>query len=146
MENLLDVAKYIYDKVPACSDKKVQKLTYYAYCWYLVINNLDENNINTRLFEEHPEAWIHGPVFYNLYDEMTYRREDFYRRTINLREETVNFLDNIISLYGEFTGNQLEVMTHSERPWLNAREGILPRERSRMLLDDRVIYNFYNNR
>ena len=47
--------------------KKVQKLVYYAYSWFIAINNQSANQIENILFDEIPEAWIHGPVFPSLY-------------------------------------------------------------------------------
>lgn len=143
MENLLDVAKYILDNTSCWSDKKIQKMTYYAYSWYIAINN-DKDYISKRLFMEHPEAWIHGPVFYELYYEMTYYRDRFFKREAELRPETKKFLDKIISIYDRFTGNQLEDMTHSELPWNEARNGRAPDERSREPLKDEVIYSYFN--
>lgn len=143
MENLLDVAKYILDNTSSWSDKKIQKITYYAYSWYIALYNYDKNNIENRLVNEHPEAWIHGPVFYDLYEEMTYRREEFFRRQVNLSGDTKIFLNKIISIYDKFTGNQLEDMTHNELPWNDARNGLLPYERSREKLKDDVIYSYF---
>ena len=80
MENLLELGKYIYDNVEDNTDKKVQKITYYAYSWYIAKNNASKDNITNRLIEQHPEAWIHGPVFYDLYMEMTHNKEDFLLR------------------------------------------------------------------
>lgn len=145
MENLFDVAIYIFRKLPFCTDKQVQKITYYAYCWYLVKNNQDDNNITNRLFEQHPEAWIHGPVFHDLYDEMTYYRRRFLERQENLKQETKEFLDKIISIYGKYTGNQLEDLTHNELPWKEARYDLPPNVRSREPLKDSVIYSYYHN-
>lgn len=144
MENLLDVARYFLRKNPMYTDKQIQKLTYYAYCWYIVKNNKDANNIQDRLVMQHPEAWIHGPVFYELYEEMTHNRLGFYNRIENLKEETKKFLDKIIKVYGKLTGNQLEDMTHSELPWKEARGDLRPDERSREPLKDNIIFNYYN--
>lgn len=145
MENLFDVAIYIFRKLPFCTDKQVQKITYYAYCWYIVKNNQDGNNITNRLFEQHPEAWIHGPVFHDLYDEMTYYRRRFLERQENLKSETKEFLDKIVSIYGKYTGNQLEDLTHNEEPWLEARHGLPSNVRSREPLKDKVIFFYYHN-
>lgn len=145
MENLLDVGIYIQRKLHFCTDKQVQKITYYAYCWYIVKNNKDAQNITNRLFEQHPEAWIHGPVFHDLYDEMTYYRKRFLERQEKLSEETKGFLDKIIGIYGKYTGNQLEDLTHNETPWREARCGLPPACRSREQLKDSVIFEYYHN-
>lgn len=143
MENLLDVAKYISDNISHHSDKKIQKITYYAYCWYIAIKNNNKDEIKNRLFEQHPEAWIHGPVFYDLYIEMTHYRNRFFDRNANLNPNTKKFLDKIISIYDRYTGNQLEDMTHNERPWNEARHGIDSDIRSREDIEDEVIYSYF---
>lgn len=144
MENLLDVAKYISDKTSLSTDKKVQKITYYAYCWYIALNNKSKDEINNRLFEQRPEAWIHGPVFYDLYDEMTYYRTRFFNRVAKIELETELFLDKIINIYNKYTGNQLEDMTHNELPWIEARKGIPPYVRSRDIIKDEDIFVYFN--
>ena len=47
--------------------KKLQKLCYYAYSWFIYMENDDIENIENRLFEEKFQAWVHGPVNYELY-------------------------------------------------------------------------------
>lgn len=145
MEKLLDIARYILRQNPGSTDKQIQKLTYYAYCWYIVKNNSDANDIQNRLVEQHPEAWIHGPVFYDLYEEMTYNRNAFYSFVENIKDETKIFLDKIIKVYGRYTGNQLEDMTHNELPWIEARHGKKAHERSREPLKDNIIFMYYNS-
>lgn len=144
MENLIHVARYIYDNISSNTDKKVQKITYYAYCWYILKNNKNKNNITKKLFEQYPEAWIHGPVFYDLYQEMSYNRDNFLSIKINLQEETKSFLNQIIEIYGKYTGNQLEAMTHNETPWQEAREGLSASVGSRRRIKDEVIFSYFS--
>ncbi len=146
MENIYEIARYFLSKNPFLTVKQVQKLVYYAYSWYIVNNNTDRNSIINRLCAEHPEAWVHGPVFYDLYEEMTYRRQYFEQdRKIDLNINTKSFLDIIYNVYGKYTGNQLEDMTHNEAPWIIARSGLAPNERSRRQLDDAQIYEYFAN-
>ena len=55
----LSVAEYFIDKSnkdkKSITNKKLQKLLYYAQVWSLVLN--DE-----KLFSERIEAWVHGPA------------------------------------------------------------------------------------
>jgi uncharacterized phage-associated protein len=51
----------------ALTPKKLQKLVYYAYAWFIALNNQSAEEIESVLFEEAPEAWVHGPVFPSLY-------------------------------------------------------------------------------
>lgn len=145
MENLFDVAKYFFSKNHFLTDKQIQKLVYYAYAWYLVRNNSSKDNITNRLCFQHPEAWVHGPVFYDLYEEMTYNREKFVTREIDLGINMQNFLNVIYNVYGKYSGNQLEDMTHNETPWIMARLGCTPNQRSRQEIDDSQIYDYFSN-
>ena len=61
------IAKYFLTK-ESMTQKKLQKLVYYAYAWYIVSFNNNVNRIKHLLFIEKPEAWVHGPVFRTLYD------------------------------------------------------------------------------
>lgn len=135
--NATEVGKYFYNKNNDLTEIQIQKLTYYAYAWSLALND-------KRLFEESPQAWIHGPVFRTLYDSM--KELSFYEineySTINIPENK-RFLDMIYRLYGKYTGIQLENMTHMETPWKNARIGLKPNERSTKELSDKDISEYY---
>lgn len=109
---------------------KLQKLAYYAQAWYLAL--LDE-----PLVEGSFEAWVHGPVSRELYD----RFHDNGWQSIGsdqlacdpnqeLPAETRSFLDEIWEVYGQYTAKHLEDITHIELPWVEAREGLSPIERS----------------
>ena len=125
--------------------KKIQKLVYYAYSWFIAFNNQSADQIINVLFDEVPEAWIHGPVFRSLYDSMRYK--EFYNiedYKINCDQDTKDFLDIIYKLYGKYSGNQLENMTHIEDPWKNARLGKKPNERSTQEISDEDIEKYYS--
>lgn len=133
-----EVGKYFYCKDENLTEIQIQKLTYYAYAWNIAINK-------QKLFEEQPQAWIHGPVFRSLYDSMRYKKfyniEDY---KINCDQDTKDFLDIIYKLYGKYSGNQLENMTHIEDPWKNARLGKKPNERSTQEISDEDIEKYYS--
>ena len=48
------------------------------------------------------------------------------------------------TLYGKYSGNQLENMTHIEDPWKNARLGKKPHERSTQEISDEDIEKYYS--
>lgn len=147
MNDIVDIARYFIDKKEYFTDKQIQKLVYYAYCWYIVKNNSSKEEIREKLFNESPEAWVHGPVFYSLYNEMTYNRKNFYNNYnfVKLDNEIKNLLDLIYNVYGKYSGNQLEALTHKELPWIVARNGLSANEKSNRKLDDKIIYEYYSN-
>lgn len=137
--NATEIGKYFYCKNKDLTEIQIQKLTYYSYVWSMVLNN-------TKLFDEKPQAWIHGPVFRTLYDSMKTR--DFFNTEgyeNKFDDETNYFLEMIYRLYGKYSGNQLEMMTHIEEPWKNARKGIDANERSTQELSDEDIKRYYGN-
>lgn len=132
----------------ALTPKKLQKLVYYAYAWYITLYNDDVNSINTMLFNECPEAWVHGPVFRSLYSKY----KDYYWKTIPKNEkkykfensELEEFLNKIWKTFMLYSADELEFMTHQESPWKNAREGLEPFDASNKKIDSKDIFIFYN--
>ena len=103
------------------SNLKLQKLVYYAQAWYLAI-------YDQPLFDEDFEAWIHGPVIPELYREYSgFKWKPILKEVSQpcFSEEIQKFLDELTDVYFSFDGYKLEQMTHSEKPWLEAR-GNLP--------------------
>ncbi|BAZ81967.1 MAG: Panacea domain-containing protein [Sphaerospermopsis kisseleviana] len=115
-----DVAKYFLsqadeDAGDLISNLKLQKLLYYAQGFHLAL-------YNEPLFPEPVEAWIHGPVVPEVYHEY----KNFASSAIPIPEDidfsiydekTVDLLDEVYSVYGQFSAWKLRNMTHNEEPW-----------------------------
>ncbi|WP_078597103.1 Panacea domain-containing protein [Evansella clarkii] len=128
------------------SPKKLQKLLYYAYSWTLTLENEDSEELENRLFEEDFEAWVHGPVIPDVYFEYrNYGYQNIPKKDFSpdLPEEIEDILEQVWEEYGEFTGNELETITHKEDPWRNARKGYNPIERCNEKISDIDIFNYY---
>ena len=119
-----DVAK-AFLSISKMSPKKLQKLCYYAQGWYLAL-------FGESLFDEDFQAWIHGPVIPELYDEYKeYGWRDIPQIDFcTVPEDVVSFVKEVYDSYGYLTGDQLERLSHSEAPWKNARKGKKPWEAS----------------
>ena len=129
------------------NNKKLQKIVYYAYCWYIVNNN-DSANVRNVLFLEQPEAWIHGPVFPTLYENYRqYGRDIIPKIEFNelIDEDLRELFEEIIETFGEYDGDQLELMTHNEIPWIEARNNYNTYEYSSKLISLQEIFNYYSN-
>lgn len=101
---------------------KLQKLLFYSQARSLALNG-------QALFDEDFQAWIHGPVLPSQYA----RFEDFSWRPITMKTErpdtdrdTRNFLEEIVDAFGSESAVALELMTHRERPWMEARGNLPP--------------------
>ena len=145
--NIELVANYFLSRV-IMTNKKLQKIVYYAYCWFIVNHNDNSENITNVLFREQPEAWIHGPVFPTLYEKYRqYGRDTIPQVEFNetIDEDLEEFFNEIIEIFGEFDGDQLELMTHNESPWLEARKNYNNNEPSNKLISLEEIYNYYSS-
>ena len=49
--------------------KRLQKLLYFCYSYYLAAFNESADKIENRLFKNNFQAWIHGPVLPEIYQE-----------------------------------------------------------------------------
>lgn len=143
------VAEWFLSK-QAMTPKKLQKLVYYAYAWTLTLKNMDRNHLNIRLFNEPIIAWVHGPVVksvYNEYRDYSYReipRIDNYTSPFTSSIEDV--LNQVLDVYGDYTADQLESITHQESPWRNARKGLTPLDYGRIRIKDQDIFDCYSAR
>lgn len=142
-----DIADFFLSK-DNLTQKKLQKLVYYAYAWFIALNNENENEITNVLFDEQPEAWIHGPVFPSLYNKYKIYNWNEIKKINNdsnrLNNDLEAFLEDVWTKFGIFSADQLEYMTHQEEPWINARRNISNIERSNEKISSRDIFNYYN--
>lgn len=145
---VFDVANFFRSK-ESMTQKKLQKLTYYAYVQYIIqYNNAD--NVSRTLFREKPEAWIHGPVFPALYQE--YKKYNwknipkllFYRNIFE--QDILTMLEKVWKKYGNYTADELEYMTHCELPWQEVRKNLKTDDYSNEIIKEESIYNYYISR
>lgn len=127
------------------TNKKLQKLVYYAQAWSLVLND-------KKLFNEPIEAWVHGPAVRSLY--VQYKPFGFSAIQEEVKQSEINhipaqaraLLDEIWKVYGKMDADYLEMLTHSERPWRQAREGIQSHESSDNEIKPKLMKAFYAER
>ena len=127
--------------------KKMQKLVYYAYAWYLTLMNDRAEDLNNRLFDESIKAWVHGPVVYSLYkDYKDYRYNEIPQGDVDesvYTEDALDVLNQVWDVYGCYNANELESITHQEEPWIEAREGLTPLQNGYKSINDKTIYTHY---
>lgn len=109
------------EKGEPITNKKLQKLLYYAQAWHLV-------HTGKSLFEEEIQAWIHGPAIPSVYHE--YKEFGYKPITTVVDEASLTtvpakkLLDEVWAVYGKHDAEYLELLSHSEAPWQKAREGV----------------------
>ncbi|TLG72038.1 Panacea domain-containing protein [Culicoidibacter larvae] len=144
---IFSVAEWFLNKEPM-THKKLQKLCWYAYSWFIYIENDSPEDLTNKLFDCKFQAWVHGPVSTELYDiykgsGMTLLETS---KSPKFNAEVEKFLNDIFDNYGEFDGGELESITHQELPWKNARGDLKPYEASQNVISDKDIFKEYAER
>lgn len=127
------------------SNKKLQKLLYYAQAWSMVVRE-------KPLFKEEIEAWIHGPAIPCIYEE--YKQFGFLdickkvetATLSSLQSDEKMILDAVWEIYGKYDGDYLETLTHSELPWQEARKNILPFQPSNSVISLETMKSYYGEK
>ena len=125
--------------------KKMQKLLYYAQAWNLVLNH-------ERLFRDEFQAWVHGPAIPRVWQ--TFREFNFIQphpeilknNFMELDKKEKGVLDMVWGVYGKYDGNYLEVLTHSEAPWQEARKDVASDKPSQNIISTDMMKRFYAQR
>jgi uncharacterized phage-associated protein len=126
MPSALDVAHYFVTQVDeesgdSISNLKLQKLLYYAQGFHLAA-------YGEPLFPERIKAWVHGPVVPEVYHQLKQYasgpvviagevdRSQFAQKSLEL-------LDEVYSVYGQYSAAALRNMSHEEPPWTQTPQG-----------------------
>lgn len=125
----------------AITNKKLQKLVYYSQAWSLVLHN-------KKLFRDPIEAWVHGPAVRNLY--IQYKKfgfnpitEEVDEKTIKIQTKDKKLLNEVWKVYGKFDSEYLEMLSHLEQPWQDARSGLQDHESSNNEITAEAMKGFY---
>ena len=138
-DKMLRVIAYVFERLEEVTPLMLQKLLYFIQGIYSAL-------YGRPIFTEDCRAWVHGPVFRTLFNDMKYNRNKFLNMDAELEvlgQEVRKFLDTIYRLYGKYSGNELESLTHSEMPWRSARQGKKDYEYSEELIRDEDIMQYY---
>ena len=146
MDTAVNIANYMLSK-KMLSPKQVQKILYYAYSIYLIKYNdeYDENSMN-KLFDDKIEAWGHGPVIRSVYEQLrpygySYDRIRLIGNNHLSDTKIENFINKILMVYGQYSGYELEKMTHNEAPW-----NLAMAKGRNVVISDSDIYTYFSNK
>lgn len=124
-KKMLSVIAYVFEKLEEVTPLMLQKLLYFIQGVYSAL-------YGKPIFEEDCKAWVHGPVYpevYELFRDFKYNPIDDARfvmieRTVDtLTEEEKKVIDLVVNTFGMYGGKVLERITYSEAPWKEARKG-----------------------
>jgi len=140
-QNIQDLANWFLTK-ESMTHKKLQKLCYYAVAWGYTLTS------NKIIEDDEFQAWVHGPVSRTLFE--TYRDNGWnllpsYSGSINFPDNIIEILESVWSTYGDKGGNELEALSHSEKPWIEARAGLADSALSANVISTSAMKEFYNS-
>lgn len=144
-EKMLSVISYIFEQIYEITPLALQKILYFIQGIYMVF-------YDKPLYEEDCCAWVHGPVFENVYEmfkTFKYNPIDDNRfvllknRFQELSETERRIIDLVINTFGMYSGKALETITHYEEPWKQARAGYLSTEPSHVVIEKDAIRRYY---
>lgn len=125
---------------------KLQKLVYYAQAWHLA-------NYGEPLFEEEFEAWVHGPVIPALYHAYKERGSMPIVTELRLKDiesevgnKTFGFLMEVAKVYMPYGAFELEMMTHKEDPWIEARKDCNPEDKCSNVVKKVSMQRYYGEK
>lgn len=139
--NIFEIAN-VFLNMESMTNKKLQKLCYYAQAWHLAI--YEKPIVDTRF-----EAWIHGPVcpelyhYYKPFGGIPIPKKDLEDN--KYEDFTLDFMKKIYELYGKMSGDDLEFLTHKELPWVKAREGLKDWQSSNNIIDNDIMRTYYQS-
>lgn len=124
-EKMLRVIAYVFEKLEEVTPLMLQKLLYFIQGVYSAL-------YGRPIFTEDCRAWIHGPVYPEVYDllrDFKYNPIDDARFVLlkgasdALTDEEKKVIDLVVNTFGMYGGKALERITHNEDPWKEARKG-----------------------
>lgn len=145
-DKMLLTISYIFERMGEITPLALQKLLYFIQGIYMVL-------YETALYDEDCEAWVHGPVYaevYNMFKNFKYNPiEDnrfamFRNRFQELTQSERDVIDLVIETFGMYSGKVLEQITHQEAPWLEARKHCLPDEASNVMIPKSAIQKYFS--
>lgn len=143
MANASQISNYIIQFFQEAGDPvtnlKLQKLLYYVQGWSLALR--DE-----AAFNEQIEAWVHGPVQPSIYRQyQSYRWNPINEEVIkpSLDADLANLIDEVLGAYGMDSGYELELRTHQEPPWIDARKGVPADEPSNEIISHDAMSSYF---
>lgn len=144
-DKMLSVISYVFDKLEEVTPLMLQKLLYFIQGISYALNE-------KSLFPENCQAWVHGPVYPEVYDmfrDFTYNPIEDARFSIfegagnALTDEERRIIDLVVTTFGEYSGKTLERITHAEIPWKLARKGYADSIPSNELIPKETIKTYY---
>jgi uncharacterized phage-associated protein len=144
-EKMLRVIAYVFESLEEVTPLMLQKILYF-------IQGVSYAVYGKPMFVEDCEAWVHGPVYsqvYELFRDFKYNPIEDARFAIfegtedALTTDERKVIDLVVNTFGLYSGKVLERITHNEEPWKKARKGYADNIPSKVPLTKASIEHYY---
>lgn len=148
LENTVDfhskiniVIEYLLSECEDITPLALQKSLYYIQGFYYAF-------YDAFLFSEECQAWVHGPVYPEIYSRYKNYKFDPIK-PIKKMDNTVfslperEVLKSVIKYICCYSGKVLEKFTHSEEPWLSTRGNLTSTESSNKIITKEIIGKYF---
>ena len=140
------ISKHIIAKMEDITPLALQKILYY-------IQGFSTYFFDNPIFNDNAEAWVHGPVYREIYDRFSYYRYnpisknefESYNEIDSLSEKELKLIDSVINNFGVYSGKTLEKMTHITIPWEEGRKELSEEEYSSNIIDTDTMKDYFTN-
>lgn len=136
------VIQYLLSQCEDITPLSLQKALYYIQGFYFAF-------YKTFLFPEDCQAWVHGPVYRDIYFRYKDYRFDPIKKADNFdtsvfssREKAI--YDSVISNICCYSGKVLERFTHNEAPWLTTRSDLPISAPSDRIIEKSLIGEYFS--
>lgn len=139
----IDLAiEYLLSQCEDITPLALQKALYYIQGFYYAF-------YKTYLFSEECEAWVHGPVYRDIYFRYRDYRFDFIEGNEEFDDSVFSssekaILDSVIKNICCYSGKVLEGFTHLETPWLSTRGELSPSTASDRTIEKELIGTYFS--
>lgn len=136
------VIRYLLNRCEDITPLALQKALYYIQGFYYAF-------YQTFLFSEDCQAWVHGPVYRDIY----FRYRDYHFDPIEkpagfdtdvFTSGEIAVFDSVINHLCCYSGKILESFTHNEIPWLKTREELPANAPSERIINKELIGNYFS--
>lgn len=141
------VANYIITNLGEVTPLALEKLLAFS-------NGVNYALNGQKLLSEECQAWQHGYVYPEIYCKYKKYKFNPIDSGINsthgcmlskLSKDEIKAIDLVIRTFGVYSPKTLELISHSQKPWLEKRNGYKADEPSNETIDEKSLENFFIN-
>lgn len=139
------VANYIISNIGEVTPLALEKLLAFS-------NGVNYALNGERLLFEECQAWQHGYVYpdvYNKYKKYKFNPIDTGIKSTHgcmlskLSNDELKAIDLVIKTFGLYSPKTLELISHSQKPWIEKRNGYKANEASNEIIDENSLKEFF---